>query len=44
MLKALREAAASDTSLTEGRGWSVARTETWLVKLSSAAIAGGTRR
>jgi AcrR family transcriptional regulator len=32
------------TSLTEGRGWSVARTETWLVTLSSAAIAGVTRR
>jgi hypothetical protein len=31
------------THLTEGRGWSAARTETWFVHMSSAAIADAGR-
>jgi AcrR family transcriptional regulator len=31
------------THLTEGRGWSVARTETWFVHMASAAIAEAAR-
>jgi AcrR family transcriptional regulator len=31
------------THLTEGRGWSVARTEAWLVEMSNATIAGAAR-